>query len=68
MLNANPLQRQRIFRAPKILAESVAEDLIVVGGVGKERHRRAEFEVVRVAEDLFDAVPLDRIYQLSALP
>jgi glutamine synthetase len=51
----------------EILSQSVLENLVVRRGSGKQSHRRAELQVVGIAEDLFDGAALNLIYQQAAL-
>src|SRR5579883_850724 len=64
---SEPLEGQRVLLTPEVLLESIEEDLVVRADVREERHGRAEFEMVRIAEYLLDAASLDGVHQACAL-
>src|SRR6266700_2336215 len=49
-----------------VLSQGVHEDLIVIGSMRKQRHRRLEFQVIRIAEDVLDGSAVDRRDQPGA--
>src|SRR5487761_127429 len=66
-MKSEPLQRRGVLLSAEVLVQRLEEDLIVGRRMREERHARAEFEIVRGAEDLLDAAPCDRSDQLCAL-
>ena len=48
------IERQLIKLASKVFLQGIFKYLVFGGGIGKQSHRRSEFQVVWIAEDLLN--------------
>src|SRR5262249_7258925 len=65
--SSQPRHRRGIEFAAKIFLQGGKEGWVVRRSVREQGHRRAELQVVRVAEDLSDRAALDLVHQRGAL-
>src|SRR6185312_955557 len=61
-------KRPRVLRRGEVFAQRLGEDRVVRGGAGEQRHRRAEFLIVRRTENLVRGPAAYRVDQSRHLP
>src|ERR1700678_1677745 len=65
---SEPLQRERIGLAAKVLVQGVIEDLMVGCDACEQGHRRPEFQIVGIAKDFADRAALHEVHKPGTLP